>query len=746
VADQQNGASVTQRATELFRWRQEKLGAGVEAAQVPSDDALWIIAGSGSIDEAQIVDLELPDRSIVMSWAQELVVVLRGAFPDAAAATKSPPPPAAPAGSRRRDALTAWRARMLAGGTSEDDLPPMADLQRIAESPARSPREIGGLPLRRILLVRSHAKAIAEALAAAEGAVGSTAGGADSASVHAGSRSQTPPEAAQQAELPTTPHTLAADGFVQFQPTGLSRDPVPVTVAVNHDGSLRYSWMPPRVEGVALTRVVYRDDTFPRSPDRGRPLQLSGVAEAIDDLPLTGPCRYVEVWVHVGSDEESAHRTQPFLHARTSMVAPVRNCSITPDGADVTGSWDQVHRNALRVEVHRIPLADLDQRWDGGQEVCGELPNADGFTDVGCPPGEYEYQIGVWAIVEGNEKCSPLVCTPVTVTGALQPVLDLVAEPLPGRDNAVSLTWTAPSWGEVRIYRTAQPARPGSEDAEMDVTALPLSGLNEEDWPRVSIRAEGTRRRISSLAVGDGAEWVVFTPVTIGGSRARIGRNSTHTRTGALDGLRIVERVDFQILTFGWPAEAERVEVYVTKCGSSLPDPPGEPIAVLTADQHHRRGGVNLERGRLNRHGCAVHVVPAYTYAGRQRFGMPVTVEYPGLMIAGYQLRPEMPAGLLGRMRRSRTLRLEVQCTDDLSDVRVVLVHGPTDLPLSEKDGIVVAQRPHVVLAAGQPTPLVSFEPPTSGWLRVFVVPSPGQDVRRLAVIDPPPSQLRCTP
>lgn len=761
----QRGPSVTERANVLFRWRSLRSGAGISRSELPTDDSLWIIAGASTASADQIVGLRCPDPAVAR-WAEEMSTALAEAFPSTSEGFTGTEPTIENAwAAERRAALYAWREAMLAQGHQDSDLPPVEDLERIASSTARSEREIGNLPFRQSrALVRRHAASIAQALERAPATADPDRSGAPARS------SATDPTVSRGGSgfstgVPTPARGTVGDtngtngahgesapaesfgesGFAPFNQAGISRAPAPIGVSQDAAGTLRYTWEAPKVGGVVLTRLVYRDDTFPRSPERGRIIAVTSGSHALDSAPVTGACRYVEAWVHVGATEEEAKSTQPFLHARTALVAPVQDCVIKADGQDVIGAWTPVHSSVLRVEVHRVPIAQAHEEWAVGEPVCPDEGNVDGFTDVSCPPGEYEYRVGVWAMVDGNEKCSPLATVAVTVSGSLAPVEDLLAQPVPGRDDAVSLSWTAPAWGEVRIYRTPRPARAGSDDTDLDITALPGAGLKEEDWCRAPIRANGTGRRIPSLGIGDDAAWLVFTPVTIGGSKARIGRHVTFTRTGSLQDVEIVERVDFQLLTFGWPAEAERVEVYVTKPGTPLPQPPGAPVAVMTQEQHRRLGGILLERGKLNRNGCAVHVLPAYTFEYKQRFGQPVTVNYPGLVVLGYQLAIETQQGLLGKVRRTRTRRLEVRSTDDLVDVRAVLVHNDRQLPLSEQDGTVLLQLPSVSLTAGQPAVLGQVEPPEFGWIRLFVLPRPGDAARPLALLDPVPAQLRCT-
>jgi hypothetical protein len=256
------------------------------------------------------------------------------------------------------------------------------------------------------------------------------------------------------------------------------------------------------------------------------------------------------------------------------------------------------------------------------------------------------------------------------------------------------------------------------------------------------------RRSADGRSTMQGVPWpadqprVHFTVVSVQDGRVRVGRTATLSRTSAVQDVRLVERVDWQLLTFDWPHGAAMVQVHLTASGEELGELPERPVAQLDAAAYKAQGGLRLQ-GLLPSRGCDLLLVPVSFYEGRKVHGTPARVIYPGLLQLRYRLLGDAGAFKGSVLKRLGRLTLEVRSDQQVrQSPPLVLVHNPDRLPLDLHDGEPLL-RVSGPLAKDDWVVLKDFqlERDRKGWLRLFVDwdrPGPG-----VAVLDPPVSTLR---
>ncbi len=533
----------------------------------------------------------------------------------------------------------------------------------------------------------------------------------------------------------------AAARFVPWEFDPDAPPPLPtLKVTAPPDGGLRYRWpTDPDPSGVTLYRVVSRDDYPPTNPDRGGLRAIVREPEWVDRQPFSTPLRHVQVWVNRGVDQASAYRAQPHLLVQCVVVAVPIDVAIGQDGRQVVGRWS-VPEGVDRVEIYRVPLAqaNLVRMPDPDFRICELDRNLTGFRDLDVPAGGFQYRLYAAVRDGGRVDLSAMVSCDLEVVGRLLPIPDLAVLPDPGDNSMVGLGWTRPGPVEVRIYRSRQRPAADAGDAEMPVVALEQAGLLEAERLMYRVETDGDRQRMAGVSVSDVSGRVHFTPVSIRGAVARVGRTRTHRRLAPVTAARLVQRVSWQLISFGWPEGATHVHVHLTPPGGHLGDPLQDAVATVDREEWLLRGGIRL-RGVLPRRPATVHVTPVIT--GQPTEAGPSTpVPYAGLVTLRYRLQAVGGnTQLLRRFLRTRTLEVRSD-TGGSRRLRFTLVHNSERLPLSSLDGVQVHQR-NAQLIRDEWVSLGEFTMPAGGFTRAFI-DQPGEAVD-IAVLDPPLSTLR---
>jgi hypothetical protein len=527
-----------------------------------------------------------------------------------------------------------------------------------------------------------------------------------------------------------------------------------VTCTDGPDG-LELEWAPLDTDAeVVIYRVVTADDRFaPQSPEDGDLLPATLATSVLDLRPFASAVRRVLVFAHAGPSVEEAAATEPLLHAEGAAVAPVVGVHVREDDGLVVGEWTAWEGTRM-VEVLRVPADRISGSGDPRYRILHESDNLCGFVDREAERGRtYRYEFVAVAAVDGVELLSRAQVVELTVSANLQPVLDLEVELLDGDDPVFDLTWTAPAVGRVVIYRSAEPPAADADREVRDESALPSAGLLPDDRlvhpTRPGQSTGSTQMRRVPWPRGMTAAW--FTPVTALGRDVRVGPSVLRARTGRVEAPVIVERVHKQVVTFGWPDGAAAVLAYSDLVGRQSPPPRDAPHQIIMREAYERQGGMHLDDA-LPPQGCMLHLVPAAFVAGRRVDGPIARAGYGGLLRMRYEI-----ATRRSWTGKPQTLTVWVRSELELPQPPpLALVHNPDRLPLDIGDGgrlLAVPEWNAGLPPSPQllPTALVG---PTrenawtvsvagrSGFVRLFV-DIPPSDLARVALLDPPPGQLR---
>lgn len=509
---------------------------------------------------------------------------------------------------------------------------------------------------------------------------------------------------------------------------------------------------------VRIYRVTARDDYEPASPDESRLVSSTYDTHATDTGVFTTAKRHFAVWLNEGRDERHAMSAQPQLWATGTCVLPVRDVRLTLVDGQVAGTWN-VADGVDRVEVHRLPESEArtdkyNQRYLIGRDEPGA--NLLGFEDH-AEPGRWVYRIYACALHNGRSLRSPLVEERVTVEAVLPRVTDLEVASDPSDPDLCTLSWTRPSLADasVEIHRHRQPLQAGIEARVLDRGAMARYGLGEEtrvNQPAVEMSGRMVMERVRWPA---DAPRIHLTAVTRSwdGEQFQIGNSVTRNRAGEVTHATLIERVDEQFLTFGWPEGADFVQVFQGAPNVDVEDVTSLAcLAQMSREKYERLGGAHLEH-RLPATGCRLHVVGVSYHEGRPSQGPVTSLEYAGLTRIEYRLeRPTaepVRRGIFGRKAAppapSSPARLSVRADRDVESVHLALVHYRTRLPLHPDEGERILEGP-VSLRAGQPLVLkeqLHELAGRGGFVRLFAI-LPEEDLERIAVLDPPIDQLRC--
>lgn len=626
-------------------------------------------------------------------------------------------------------ALLEWRQQMLDSQIPEEMLPTAADLRRIAAKPPRA--GFKGLGLARPHAARRYAT---EILALAWSDQGQPVPGRTDPG-----RAGPGPIPEESPEGGFTPHALDAPAQAAITTR--------CALSVDEDGSLQIGWHDPGGDaGCCLYRVVTSEEGRPYSPDQADLVTVTAGTGVTDDRPFTGPVRYVQIWGNRGPSEADARRAQPELVAEGVAVSPPHGVTLSEDHGVVSGTWQTLPAGIERVEVQRVPEQEAARRR-GYLPHCliAELePERLGFQDTGCEPGRtYEYRIFTVAVVDGNETMG-MVSRRIHLAARLVQITDLRATSRrEGNRTVVDLEWTTPHHNEVRIYRTQSPADAGSADRAIPEEALGAARLPDSARLTQAVRAEDGRGYLDRVAWPQDWPMVYFTPVCLEGGQARIGPSQVLTRVGAVRDVRLVQHVDWQLLTLDWPDGAAQVQVFVTPVGVPIDDV-ASPSAQLSRARYEAQGGLRLH-GTLPAGGCDLHILPASFHSGQIVRGEDLTVTYGGLCRLWYRFTTEASGRggfIFGRSHEVLQIQTDRQPPVALG---LALVYHQQRLPLDGNDG-------HQILAAPAPPALGRWatvgrvhRKPGTGYFRLFAVPT-AEVSTDLAVLDPPLGTLRGTP
>lgn len=574
-------------------------------------------------------------------------------------------------------------------------------------------------------------------------------------------------------------------------------DPVPNVEVSSVDGgtALRYRWPDPG-EG-ELFRVVVSDHEPPFSPDDAEDVGTSETPLLRDVTELITSVRFVTVWGYEMLDHEARELGQPRKVAEGTYVQPVQGWTIEHDGEAgmVFSSWRRpVYPSHVtgRVRVAKLPVGEPIGRHLRGQNWMRsslQVPNSEqGFQDGALRPGEtHTYVAGLEVQVEGRTLVSAPKHLQIVPEAEPDRIVDLQVESITrDRQEQLRLTWTQRKGTQVQFCRSTTPARPEAVSrgritaAQMADAGLPAEQLIRNiPSPTGEVSADGRERWVlEGLDWPRGSAWdtLHLTPITrLGQDEVLIGMPTQLRRAGRIEEVRVVQRMNWQLVTFTWPGEALAVELRVGFPGSE-PDLSTAAHAVVEKAAYERSGGFRLDQG-LPPQGCRLFLNAVTHFQGRRISSEPTVAAVEPLW--GYHYRVDWGVGSTGggrnliqraaARRRKNIAQIEIDAVlgtvPEHEVPTFVLLHRPDRLPMHSSDGTrvtVFSERPDGQVSAqphdGVPAPVsgrrelwFDEEDMGPGWYRLMVDARPAATVRvderrtaleRYALADPPLTQL----
>ncbi|MGE2717275.1 hypothetical protein ACQI4L_24730 [Mycolicibacterium litorale] len=571
---------------------------------------------------------------------------------------------------------------------------------------------------------------------------------------------QAPPQLSEA--LPET--FSGTEEFASYVPQGAVAPTHSVTLHRRRDtGALELRWPPlDTPDATVVYRVVTGEDAPPRSPETGDLLTVTTTTSATDERPPVAAVRHFQVWANVGATRAEALGAQPVLHAGGVLISRISDFTVREDSGRIIGRYT-VPPGVGAVYVYRMPAGEAHRDGPEYRILAGQ-DNLGGFVDIDVERGHrYVYRVRCAAPVGGVLRLSEAAQADADVSAVLAPVTDLAITGSSADATVLDLAWTTPPGGRVAIYRTPTGPTAGAEADEIPEDALDQVGLAPElrlAQPVTEQRDDDGRIRTAMPGVAWPDQWsrAYFTPVTLIGGRAMLGRTFSTVRTGVIRDIELAEYCNKQVLTFDWPDGAASVVVHLAPRGHD-PDAglTGQPYEI-TLEEYEKYGGLQLV-GQLPVHGCSLHLAPIAFSGGRRVMGAIASIEYQGLLRLQYAVR-------VGRDAEGRpfTATLAVRSEYDLpGSPAFVLVNNPHRIPLSVHDGDLVDVAPlndQGQLAAPPAKELRWSQLTTTGgselwaanvrnrhgWIRLFVSTSSPESLRLIALLDPPVEHLRLTP
>ncbi|WP_370651599.1 protein kinase [Frankia sp. Cj3] len=406
----------------------------------------------------------------------------------------------------------------------------------------------------------------------------------------------TTPEVTAPEIAPTTRGSQTAPDDQDDAPGALA--PPSNLTATQENGAVVLRWSAPTSSGPLSFRVL-RVVADPAAPS-GRSERSLGMT-ASTELSDAGVPHGVTVWHEVmsaaGGQRSTPARTQPLVIAPDVTALRARM-----DGDGVALSWtlaagyDDVLIERTFDESSPFHGATRRVRAAGGRYVDHDAQT--GATYRYRVRVSYPDPLGALAHTAGVDVVVKVIARP-------RPVLDLEAD---GDGAVTTLRWTTVPGALVRIYVTEVPAglpeRPADQPPDGGPTpADPLLatgpfGAVDEELPVDSLDGHahlaGSSRR-GRLTVAAAGGPVVYTPVSVAGNRAVVGRSTHHLPTGPIRALHAVDRGNEIVLTFQMPPGITEARVlWRHDTMPTGPDDPAARSAKVTNASLEIRGGWHL--------------------------------------------------------------------------------------------------------------------------------------------------------
>ncbi|BAU97077.1 hypothetical protein N24_2815 [Corynebacterium suranareeae] len=527
-------------------------------------------------------------------------------------------------------------------------------------------------------------------------------------------------------------------------------------VTANLTGGLDLEWDAPDpfIDAARVFRVVSDEVAFEQDPDLGEHRVSTVGSQWVDQEPLTTAYRMYQVWMYEGTTESAAVNSQPQLVGESVFINPVSNIELSVAGSEVKGQWapaEHTHRVAVYAAPSNERLVTASRN-----EIATDKNNFQGFRFHPQHRGrEYKFVARRFAEIHGKLVGSaPSEEFVIDVPAEVVEVPIAIQELFDGFSTSFHVTWDAPHSGEVWIYRTQEAPESDLQFNAIETDQLESFGLARRDWAN---DLEDTKTSCNVIWPED---WysIFLTPVNVVGNQAQVGQTYSRVRVGEISRPKLYERVNNQLLTFGWPEEAHEVTAVFGERGSGheigpTTDTPGSSLVSIHREAYEEEGGMRVKLPGAG----DVALFASRVYEGRQIWGQPEILAYRGLDKFSYKLH----------LRENRLfLSIYSERPNKQFNQFSLRIH-PSRLPLEPEDGQEVMTRKIINdgenqqfadLLAGisssslrsEQEPEVEFweiDPkiaslPSTSYFRLFIHQEESDDTHVKALIDPAPSLL----
>lgn len=563
--------------------------------------------------------------------------------------------------------------------------------------------------------------------------------------------------------------------FPQYDYSREDVEPLPpVRIQVIGDGQrLQYSWDDPGQDEVF--RVVTSDTERPFSPDEGETIRVGLSPHAVDEEPPTTAVRFVTVWAYERLDRSAWMLGQPRCVAASVHVHPPQDVRVEFIRAEqaVFARWTPPplpSRVTGRVVSAKIPAGESVGRYRQGQKWLGSQyavsNNGHGFQDPDLEPGlRHSYLVATEVEIDGMTILSAPVAREVTPVAEPDRIEDLEIEAVTrDREEMLRLTWTQRRGTRVSFYRShAGPDAAAVSRGLIERRQLPDAGLPDDllipNIPHQTGVTEDGRREtwvLEDLKWPKGNTWdsLHLIPVTVlDETNVLIGRPVQRRRAGRVENITVLQRMNWQLVTFTWPGDAVAVELRIAHSQGEF-DPRTPPSYTVEKQEYERSGGFRIGDG-LPPSGCRLFLTAVTHFQGRRILSEPTVaaveplwgysyeLQWPGRGSTGRQGFMTRAAKLLNRTLVEIQVRAVIGTCPEPELPRLVLVHNSERLPLHANDGTRIemylekpggqvapsAVRAVAAPVTGQRSAWFDYAAHGSGWYRLLVDAPPASSV-----------------
>jgi hypothetical protein len=571
VAPDQQGSRQTVLQA-LTAWQEGAVAGGNRAAEGfgrASRIQLANGAAAGKVTGPEVVAQKLPPE--LAALAPQIFGVIQAALAGHAAPPQTEPrPEASPSGPEQAAPGGAGAKWPAPPQGAAEPFPPGGDtLAAEAEARRLAAQAAQAAEVARRAAEQAAARQ-AEARAASRPTDRPAAGAADQAA---------PDEAAGAASGKEEADTLETLRFTPHQNSYEAEQIEQILVSDLQDGSkqLRWSGVPGGDGLVHIDRLVAADGREePWVPEKaGHLLKTSNVAgveqaHAEDGVEYANVRRFYVVFRNSGATLGEAAAAMPVKVARGVGLGALTDFRLFASDGQIKGTW-KAPRGTQAVLVSRVPAAEA--AYSGGKDLDGNPFGANGFVDprplAGVP---MVYRAKIVHVEEGAELASETAQEEITAPAPKFVIEDLEAatqQGAPDGPTLLDLAWSAPPNAEAyssRIYLLPHTPSGMAEGDAVPTESLGDFGLEDNSWLfGHQAFPDGAKMRMTGVPWPANMERVCLVPVTIAGDQAWVGKwVMPRAPVRPITGARLRERVNRQVVSFEWPAGADRVEAYIS--------------------------------------------------------------------------------------------------------------------------------------------------------------------------------------